>query len=509
MAGPPLPPPDADEDHHDAPGRRGGRGRSGARATARTARSAAQRTGRVGRYAVRQARRASHAGGAGASGLSRLIEMHAFNTAGDAAVAIGLAGTLFFQVPTGEARGQVALFLGLTMLPFAIVAPLIGPFLDRFSHGRRWAIGTTMALRGFLCWVLAEAVTRDSALLFPAALGVLVASKAYGVTRAAAVPRLRPPHLTLVKSNGRVSLAGVTGAAVSAPLAAGAAFVGAEWALRYAFVLFVVATVLAILLPAKVDDATGEGRLSMTGAEGGEAGPDPVGTDPTRAGAGAGAGAYGPWSDDPDGRPGRRPRGPNIRIPPAVAFALKANAGPRFLVGFLTMFMAFLLREQPVADLAPEVLLALVVGAAGAGNAAGIALASVLRDVNPRVTVVAVLLADAAMVVLAAALYALPTLVLLGLTAGVAQSLGKLSLDSTIQRDVPGRVQSSAFARSDTTLQLAWVTGGFVGIALPLMPRLGLGTAGAVLLAWSVYVLATRRPAAAPRRGARDPMRHA
>ena len=82
--------------------------------------------------------------------------MHAFNTAGDAAVAISLAGTLFFQVPTGEARGQVALFLGLTMLPFAIVAPLIGPFLDRFSHGRRWAIGATMAIRAFLCWVLGD-----------------------------------------------------------------------------------------------------------------------------------------------------------------------------------------------------------------------------------------------------------------------------------------------------------------------------------------------------------------
>ena len=97
---------------------------------------------------MRQARRAARAEGAGDSGLSRLIELHAFNAAGDAAVAISLAGTLFFQVPTGEARGQVALFLGLTMLPFAIVAPLIGPFLDRFSHGRRWAIGATMARPG-------------------------------------------------------------------------------------------------------------------------------------------------------------------------------------------------------------------------------------------------------------------------------------------------------------------------------------------------------------------------
>ena len=106
---------------------------------------AARATGRAGQFTMRQARRAAEAQGAGESGLSRLIQMHFFNTAGDAAVAISLAGTLFFTVPSGEARGQVALFLGLTMLPFAVVAPLIGPTLDRFAHGRRWAIGATMA----------------------------------------------------------------------------------------------------------------------------------------------------------------------------------------------------------------------------------------------------------------------------------------------------------------------------------------------------------------------------
>ena len=174
-------------------GRSDGRARRAADATARGARRAGATTGRAASYTLRQARRATHAEGAGDSGLSRLIELHAFNGAGDAAVAISLAGTLFFQVPTDQARGQVALFLGLTMLPFAIVAPLIGPVLDRFSHGRRWAIGATMALRAFLCWVLADAVrTGDTVALFPAALGCLVASKAYGVTRAAAVPRLLP-----------------------------------------------------------------------------------------------------------------------------------------------------------------------------------------------------------------------------------------------------------------------------------------------------------------------------
>lgn len=445
----------------------------GLRAAGRGARVAGRGAGTAGHYAVAQARRAARAEGAGDSGLSRLIELHAFNAAGDAAVAISLAGTLFFQVPTGEARGQVALFLGLTMLPFAIVAPLIGPFLDRFSHGRRWAIGSTMAIRCFLCWVLATAVVTESGWLFPAALGCLVASKAYGVTRAAAVPRLLPPDLTLVKANARVSLAGVVGAGVSAPLAVLASTFGSEWSLRYGFVVFVLATIWAIRLPEKVDASQGEGELVLTGS-----------TTPTST--------------------GRRPR---TRIPAAVAFALRANCGPRWLSGFLTMFMAFLLRDNPIGDWRPEVLLGLVIGAAGLGNTLGIAVGSLLRRLNPALTVVLALLADAIVAVVAALFYGLVTLVLLGLTAGLAQALAKLSLDSTIQRDVPSRIQASAFARSDTTLQLAWVIGGFVGIAMPLMPQLGLGIAGGLLAVWATFVLISRprpRPSRAPGQGGRQ-----
>jgi MFS family permease len=441
--------------------------RRAARGVRRVAGSTARVTSRAGRATYSAAQRAATAEGAGQTGLSRLIALHASNAAGDAAVAISLAGTLFFQVPTGEARGQVALFLGLTMLPFAILAPLIGPFLDRVGHGRRWAIGSTMAVRAFLCWSLATAVTTDSTWLFPAALGVLVASKAYGVTKASAAPRLVPPGLTLVKANARISLAGVIGAAVSAPLAGLAAYVGPEWSLRYAFAVFVVATVLAIRLPARVDSAAGEVRLELM------PGPSAPGTEGQ----------------------GQRSR----RIPPAVSFALRANCGPRWLSGFLTMFMAFLLREHPVDGWSsrPEVLLGLVIGAAGLGNTIGIALASLARRINPAVTVLLALVGATAMTLVAALFYGLLALLALGLAAGLAQSLAKLSLDSTIQRDVPERVQASAFARSDTLLQLAWVVGGGVGIAMPLQPRLGLGIAVVILVAWTVAVVVTNpnRPA--------------
>ncbi len=172
--------------------------------------------------------------------------------------------------------------------------------------------------------------------------------------------------------------------------------------------------------------------------------------------------------------------------------------------GFLIMFMAFLLRENPIPgwEERPELLLGVVAGGAAIGNALGLVAASTATRIDPAVTVVAALLADAVMALLGAVLYGLPTLLGLGLVAGLAQSLAKVSLDATIQDNVPTRVQASAFGLSDTTLQLAWVLGGLVGIVLPLVPQLGLGLACAVLVAWSVLVLRGRAPLAAADRPA-------
>lgn len=439
--------------------RRAAQAARAARATGRGLAATGRGVGRFSRLAVRTARRAADAQGASESGLNRLIEMHAFNTAGDAAVAISLAGSLFFSMPGSggdSSRSHVALFLGLTMLPFAIVAPLLGPLLDRIAHGRRWAIGTTMATRAFLCWILAGALPHQSPAMFPSALGILVASKAYGVTRAAAVPRLLPRDFTLVKANGRVSMSGMVGVAISAPVAGLCSLAGPEWVLRWATVLFVVATICAIRLPGAVDSNKGEGSLT-----------------------------FGPSGRDRQGRM-------RVRIPAGVAFALRANCAPKWLYGFLLMFMAFLLQEHPLHGWSSTLLLAIVAGGAGAGNFLGVVAASLMRRIQPAYTVSAVLVADAAVALVGALFYSIPVLALIGLVAGLGQALAKFSLDSTIQRDVPEQVQTSAFARSDTTLQLAWVVGGFVGIALPLHAHLGMWVAFAVLTSWCGYVLATR-----------------
>ncbi len=442
-------------------------GGSGAKRAADTGRRVANASGRAASAAVRVARKASHSSGAGESGLGRLIEMHAFNTAGDAALAVSLAGTLFFQVPTGEARGQIALFLGITMLPFAIMAPLIGPFLDRFRRGRRWAIGATMAVRAFGCWALASAVVTESVWLFPLAFVCLVASKAYGVTRAAAIPRLLPTGFTLVKANSRISLAGIAGVSISGPIAALASLVGPEWSLRYATLLFVVATVLAIKLPARVDSSEGEEQVGIR---------DVAETGGSR----------------------------RLGITAVVVMALRCNAGLRMLSGFLTIYMAFLLRQEPISGWEDRraLLLGLVIGSVGVGSTLGTVTGNLLRERKPEAIVLVVLIADSIAVIYAGLFFALIPAMVLGLTAGFSQQLGKLSLDALIQREVPEVVRTSVFARSETLLQLSWVIGGLMGVVMPLVPKLGLLVVAGLLVVWLLVILrgrvASRRAAARP-----------
>jgi hypothetical protein len=436
----------------------------GATGVASASRKTATVSGKVGKATGRRIRGLTGAQGAGESGLSRLIELGAVNAAGDTAFAVSLAGTVFFAVPSEQARDRVALFLLLTMAPFALMAPLIGPILDRFRHGRRWAIGATLGLRGFLVWSLAASMTGSaSPWLYPAALGCLVASKAYGVTRASAVPRLLPKGITLVTANSRISLAGVAGATVGAALAAGFASIGPEWSLRWAALVYTVGLVLAIRLPKQVDSPAGE---EMTGTA---------------------------------GRNARR-----RAITTAVARGIRCNLGLRFVSGFLTMYLAFLLRDEPLSGIDGALAAGAVIAAAGAGNSLGTVVGSLLKARKPETVVLVVLLADATVAILVAVFYGFPILIALGLVAGLCSSLGKLSLDAMIQRDVPETVRTSVFARSETVLQLAWVIGGGCGIVMPLIPRLGFGFLAVVLLV-VVFLVVRMKPSVRPSGGPLKP----
>ena len=67
----------------------------------------------------------------------RLSRVHAFSAAGDAMITVALAGSLFFSIDPSAARWRVGLYLALTIAPFAVISPLIGPIIDRYAGGRR------------------------------------------------------------------------------------------------------------------------------------------------------------------------------------------------------------------------------------------------------------------------------------------------------------------------------------------------------------------------------------
>ncbi|WP_449476989.1 MFS transporter [Streptomyces abikoensis] len=444
----------------------------------RTARGAGRVLRAPFRAAARGVRRATHAHGAGESGLGKLIELHAVNSAGDMLITVALASTVFFSVPTDQARGRVALYLAVTMAPFTLLAPVIGPLLDRIPHGRRAAMAGAMLTRALLALTMSGAVASGGLELYPAALGVLVASKAYGVVRSAVVPRLLPPRISLVKANSRVTLGGLLATGLAAPLGAGLHKIGPEYPLYGAFVVFVLGTVLSFSLPHKVDSAKGEARARLVSGE-------PPSYRSRRATAPAGRTGRRGWrrgSRAGKKNGARKNRPPGLRtVGSSVLHALQANSALRMLSGFLTFFLAFLLRIHPLGGLSPAFSLAFVAVAAGAGNALGTAIGALLRSRGPEKTIALVLTVSLGTAVATAVFYGAFFVVVIAAVAGISQALGKQSLDSLIQRDVPEAVRTSAFARSETLLQMSWVVGGAIGILLPLNGTLGMAVASAVL----------------------------
>ncbi|MFI6861966.1 MFS transporter [Streptomyces sp. NPDC050421] len=444
-----------------------------------------RRTGRSIGHALRSPftgtargiRKATHAHGAGESGLGKLIELHAVNGAGDVMITVALASTVFFSVPTDQARGRVALYLAVTMAPFILLAPVIGPLLDHLPHGRRAAMAGSMLARAVLALTMSGAVATGGLELYPAALGVLVCSKAYGVVRSAVVPRLLPPRFSLVKANSRVTLAGLLATGVAAPIGAGLQTIGPPWPLYGACAIFVGGAVLAFTLPHKVDSAKGERKAHLVPphGEGAMNATSKSGKESATPRAKASKASKASKEKNGEKRPGLRSVGPS------VLHGLQANASHRALSGFLIFFLAFLLREHPLAGQSAAISLGIVGVAAGVGNALGTAVGSWLRARGPEIIIASVLGLALGVAVLAAAFFSTVMVAALAATAGFTQALSKLSLDAMIQRDVPEEVRTSAFARSETLLQMAWVIGGAIGIALPLNGVLGMSVAAGLL----------------------------
>jgi predicted MFS family arabinose efflux permease len=360
------------------------------------------------------------------------VRVQAAHSAGDATVAVALAGTLFFSIPIGEARDKVGLYLLLTMTPFALVSPVVGPLLDRWRGSYRLAILVAAAGRTIVALYLATRT--DRLVVYPLAFSMLVLSRVHGVGRCALIPEVLPESKTLVSANGLMSIWSVLGGAIVAGPAIGLhEWLGPEATLRFAAVIFGLCAWSAARLPR----AEGSRRRRFI-------------------------------------------KGAHKLLSPRLLSAGFGAAASRACVGFLTFLLAFVLRRGGEGAAG----LGVVIAAAGIGAFLGAVVAPLLR-VALRESLL--LLASLAAIAIAAFVFAANLDVLtasaVAAITGVGAASARLAFDSLIQRDAPEEVRGRTFARYETLFQICWVGGAGLATAIPFSSASGLRTLGLIAVA--------------------------
>ena len=397
--------------------------------------------------------------------------------AGDTMVTVSLAGSLFFSVSPDEAKGKVLAYLLITIAPFAVVSPLLGPLIDRSLHGRRVLVAVSAGARVLLCWFMIQHLT--SLWLYPAAFLVLVSSKLYGVTRGTLVPEMArsdqfddhgehvgragwPAGGISEKSgfagfNAQLTLLGTLAGLLAGSIGAGLLKgINAASVLVVASVVYAAATVSSTRLPSP------SRRVERPVSEMSQIERD--------------FHTLNPWGED------------------ELLWGLAAAATMRFIVGFATFLLAFGLRRGNAGLGWYATALAL----SGVGSLGGLGAVTRLRNVWRESTLLSVALVGAG---LGAALASIePTLAVQTILAGwfgVCAAVAQPSFDAVTQRLVAPGAQGRTFARFAVRQQLAWVVGGLLPVAVAL--SFGVGdrlVAIVALAAAAAYARGHRAPTA-------------
>ncbi|MGB8858831.1 MAG: MFS transporter [Ilumatobacteraceae bacterium] len=362
------------------------------------------------------------------SPFRRLARTHAFIAIGDAAMYGAVAGELLSLGPDAQ-RSAVLRYLIVSFAPFVVVAPLIGPTIDRIPGGRRMVVQITAVARALLYVMMA--FHTDDILLYPLVFVALVMQKTYAVSKSALVPSVVRNHDELVEANSKLGLiSGLVGAIAIGPLL-GLGHFSASAALMVGVVVFVVATLAARQLPRE---------------------------------------AIAPKPPEAAERLELRSAG--------IVLASAAMMSIRGVIGFLTFHLLFWIRED--YGLAQ---FGLAAGASTVGSMAGNVSAPRLRRALREETMLTIALAVIAGAGIAAALTGgLGTAVVVAFVANFSAAISRLAFDSIVQRDAPDANQGRAFARYETRFQLAWVLAGLPPVFFTMPGQVGfvvVGVAGA------------------------------
>ena len=383
------------------------------------------------------------------SPFARVARTHAASAAGDALIAVALAGSLFFSIDPAAARWRVGLYLLLTVAPFGVVAPLVGPVMDRAEGGRRWMIVGTCVGRLIVAGFMIRDL--DSLLLFPEAFAMLVLGKGYHVAKSAVVPSTVRHENELVQANSKLQIvSALAGLVAGAPALLLNRFAGPSWSVALAAVVFGLATVLATRIPATTVASKPAGAAELATL-----------------------------------------RSLGIRL---ASWAMGLMRG---VVGFLTFLLAFVYRST--TDGGTDYRLGVVLAASVAGALGGAVLAPRIRRlVSEEHMLVGALALTVLLGLVAAFAGGLVGGSLIAFTVGITAAAGKLAFDAIVQRDAPHANQGRSFAKFESRFQLMWVLGAIVPVALPIPAQVGfliIVAAAAGGLVW--YLVGTHKMSSA------------
>ena len=385
----------------------------------------------------------------GPSAFARLARTHALLTFADALVAMALAGSLFFSISPTAARSRVALSLVLTMAPFAVVAPLLGPAIDRSRSGRRVVVVMTSVGRAMAAIVMVEVI--DGLLLFPAAFTTLVLAKSYSVAKSALVPDAVRSEDDLVEGNAKLAMtAALSGVFAAIPGVLLLRFAGPQWVLRVAAFVFLAGAGAALSVEERRHGSRAELELEREELH-------------------------------------------NTGIVQAAVVMSMLRA----TVGFLTFLVAFEFRKSPEA---PTWWFGVVLGASLVAGLGGAAIAPRLRGFIKEEWLLTGAAAIVALVGLVVARSAaggnavLAVAAVMAAAVGVGASTGKLAFDSIVQRDAPDAARGRAFARFEALFQMLWVVGAVIPVVVTMPLRLGLAVIAAAAAIGAIgYPIVRRR----------------
>jgi hypothetical protein len=373
----------------------------------------------------------------------RLSITHAAMMGGDAAMIVALANSLFFNISPSAARGRVLLFLIVSFAPFLLIAPLIGPAIDRIAGGRRTVIQAVAASRVVLSLLMAMAI--DNFALFPLVFAALVLQKTYLVSKQALVPSVVRSERDLVEANSKLGLiAGLTGFVAVIPAALLQVITDqGVLTLIYAAALFGFALASATRLP-----------------------PDVVAAEPAEPAERIQLHALG------------------LQLAEVAMLFLRAS------VGFLFFLLAFWLRTKTAGAAWFGVAVALSALGTMAGNAIGPLLRRKLRE---ETMLLGALGLSAVAGVVAALFGGVLAGVLLACVLNLSAALGRLAFESIVQRDAPKANRGRAFARFETRFQLGWAVAGLIPVVINIPGAIGFLLVGVVCAAAFVnYAAGTR-----------------